>query len=148
MPIFLRAGKCLPVTATEITVDLHPPPQDVFAEITRDDSNRVRFRIGDEMSISFSAKVYDPDTRQGEDVELYAQRTKTVSVPPYERLLTDAMCGNRMLFSNQAAVDAMWRVVDPILGDVVPVQTYKPGTWGPAAADRMIAHYGGWRNPA
>ena len=147
VPIFLRSGKCLPITATEITVDLRPPPQDVFAEVTRGNSNCIRFRIGDEMSISVSAKVYDPDMRQGEDVELYAQRKKTKSVPPYERLLTDAMCGNRMLFSNQEAVDAMWRVVDPILDDVVPVQPYKPGTWGPVDANRMVAHYGGWRNP-
>jgi glucose-6-phosphate 1-dehydrogenase len=119
----------------------------VFSEITRGHSNRIKFRIGDEMSISVSAKVYDPDMRQGEDVELYAQRKKTVSVPPYERLLTDAMSGNRMLFSDQQAVDAMWRIVDPILDDVVPVHTYKQGTWGPVEADRMVNHYGQWRNP-
>lgn len=148
VPIFVRAGKCLPVTATEVVVDLKPPPQDVFADITRGQSNRVRFRIGDELSISVSAKVFDPDTRLGEDVELYAQRKKQRVVPPYERLLTDALQGNRLLFSSQATVDAMWRVVDPILDDKVPIQPYEQGTWGPEAAARMPAHYGGWQDPS
>ena len=143
VPIFVRAGKCLPVTATEIVVDLKPPPQDVFAEITRGHSNCVRFRIGDEMS--------DLDQRQGLRPR-HPPRARTSScspsgrsqamVPPYERLLTDAMQGNRLLFSNQATVDAMWRVVDPILDDTVPVETYKPGTWGPAGRD---AHGGSLR---
>ncbi len=148
VPIFIRAGKCLPVTATEIIVDLKPPPQHVVAEILRRHSNYVKFRIGAEMAISIGARVYDPDRVLGEDVELYAQRKKTTVVPPYQKLLTDAMSGNKMLFGGQVAVNELWRVVDPILDDATPIHRYRQGTWGPVEADRMMAHYGGWQNPA
>jgi glucose-6-phosphate 1-dehydrogenase len=147
VPIVIRAGKRLPVTATEVIVDLKTPPQDLFGEIRRSHSNFVRFHIGEEMAISIGAKVFDPGQRLGEDVELYAQRQKTEMIPPYERLLTDAMHGHQMLFSSQEMVEAMWRVVEPILGDVTPVHRYEPGTWGPEEAEHLLAHYGGWRAP-
>ena len=147
VPIFVRAGKCLPVTSTQVTIDLKPPPQDLFAEISRRQSNAVTFTIGDEMGISLSAKVFDPDHRQGEDVTLVAQRRPQPPLPAYERLLTDAMHGNKMLFSPEVNIAALWRIVDPILDDATPVHPYAKGSWGPGEADHMVRHYGGWKNP-
>jgi glucose-6-phosphate 1-dehydrogenase len=147
VPIFLRAGKALPVTVTQVVIDLKPPPQDLIAPFTHKHSNTFTFTIANDMEICIGARVFDPEQRLGEDVQLLAQRKKQVVTPPYERLLTDAMHGNKMLFTTQEMVEAMWRIVDPILGDVVPVKTYVPGTWGPAEADALTKHYGGWRNP-
>ncbi len=148
VPVFIRAGKCLPVTATEVIVDLKPPPQDLMADVGRLHSNKVRFAIGKEVAISIGAKVYNPDRRLGEDVELFAQRHTPEEQPPYERLLTDAMHGNKMLFSTQDMIEAMWHIVDPVLEDASPALRYEPGTWGPAEADKLVAHYGGWHNPS
>ena len=100
--------------------------------------NAVTFTIGDEMGISVSAKVFDPDHRQGEDVTLVAQRRPQPPLPAYERLLTDAMHGNKMLFSPEVNIAALWRIVDPILDDATPVHPYAKGSWGPAEADHMV----------
>jgi glucose-6-phosphate 1-dehydrogenase len=145
VPIFVRAGKCLPVKSTQVEIDLKPPPQDVFTEVSRRQSNAITFTIGDEMGISVSAKVLDPDHRQGEDVTLVAQRRPQPPLPAYERLLTDAMHGNKLLFSPEVNIAALWRIVDPILDDATPVHPYAKGSWGPADADHMVRHYGGWK---
>jgi glucose-6-phosphate 1-dehydrogenase len=81
-------------------------------------------------------------------VELSAVEKDKREESPYERLLTDAMRGNKLLFVREDVVEAAWSVVDPVLNDAVPLQTYKPGTWGPAEADRIVANVGGWHNPA
>jgi glucose-6-phosphate 1-dehydrogenase len=147
VPIFIRAGKCLPIKATQVIIDLKPPPQDLVIEASRKQSNRLVFTIGDEMGISITAKVFDHEHRQGEDVTLVAQRRPQPPVPAYERLLTDAMHGNKMLFTTAMNIAEMWRIVDPILDDVVPVERYAQGSWGPESAKRMTAHYGGWIDP-
>jgi glucose-6-phosphate 1-dehydrogenase len=135
------------VTSTQVVVDLKPPPQPLIAEFTRQHSNTISFTIANDMEIALGAKVFDPDQRLGADVQLVAQRKKQVVEPAYQRLLTDAMHGNKMLFSTQAMVEAMWRIIDPILDSPTPPARYAPGTWGPAEADRMVSHHGGWKNP-
>ncbi len=148
VPFLIRAGKRLPVTATEVLVELHHPPQTVFD--TPDDTapNSFRFLLGPEVQLALRARAKTPGERMvGEEVELMAQHQHPGEMPPYERLLGDAMRGDPTLFAREDAVEAAWEVVEPILGDVVPVHPYEPGTWGPAEADRLIDDGGSWHAP-
>jgi glucose-6-phosphate 1-dehydrogenase len=148
VPFFIRSGKCLPVTATEVMVALKRPPQAVFGEIEPATSNYLRFRIGPNVVISLGARVKVPgEAMIGEDVELVARRHPGDGMAPYERLLGDAMRGDPTLFAREDSVEAAWRVVDPILGNVTPVHQYEPNTWGPPDADALLAGDGGWYNP-
>jgi glucose-6-phosphate 1-dehydrogenase len=145
VPFFIRAGKCLPLDATEVIVRFKKSPlQEQVSE-----SNFCRFRLGPDFSLNLGAQVKRPG-RQMESmpVELSAVEKDERQESPYERLLTDAMRGNKLLFVREDVVEAAWSVVDPVLNDAVPLQTYKPGTWGPVEADRMVANVGGWHNPA
>jgi glucose-6-phosphate 1-dehydrogenase len=145
VPFFIRAGKCLPLDATEVIVRFKKSPlQEQVSE-----SNFCRFRLGPDFSLNLGAQVKRPG-RQMESmpVELSAVEKDKREESPYERLLTDAMRGNKLLFVREDVVEAAWSVVDPVLNDAVPLQTYKPGTWGPAEADRIVANVGGWHNPA
>jgi glucose-6-phosphate 1-dehydrogenase len=145
VPFFIRAGKCLPLDATEVIVRFKRSPlQEQVSE-----SNFCRFRLGPDFSLNLGAQVKRPG-RQMESmpVELSAVEKDKREESPYERLLTDAMRGNKLLFVREDVVEAAWSVVDPVLNDAVPLQTYKPGTWGPAEADRIVANVGGWHNPA
>jgi glucose-6-phosphate 1-dehydrogenase len=146
VPFFIRAGKCLPLTATEVTVDLKRPP---MSNLTPEESNYFRFRLGSKISISIGARVKKPGAAmQSMGTELmFVQNTKD-EVEAYERLLTDAMKGDPTLFVREDAVEAAWKVVEGILDDVTPVHPYAPGTWGPAEADRLTAGLEGWSNPA
>ncbi len=148
VPIYIRAGKSLPVTATEVIVELKRPPRNVFGERAPGHPNHVLFRLGPDVSINLGARTKVPgDEMQGEDVDLVAHHQPGERMEAYERLLTDAMMGDSELFSRQDIVEASWRVVDPILDDTTPVHPYEPGTWGPAEADALIAGDGGWHNP-
>jgi glucose-6-phosphate 1-dehydrogenase len=146
VPWILRAGKCLPVTATEVLVRFKRPP---LTHISQTDANYLRFRLNPEIAIGMGARVKRLGlSNQTEPVELtLVEHPHGDEVDAYERLLTDAMAGERLLFVREDAVDAAWAVVDPVLDNVTPVHPYKPGTWGPPAADKLVAGLGGWHNP-
>jgi glucose-6-phosphate 1-dehydrogenase len=150
VPFYIRAGKCLPVTATEVLVELKPPPHSVFREKLSElaHTNYLRFRLGPDVAVALGVRSKIPgEEMAGQDVELLAARSAADGALPYERLLGDAMKGDATLFASEGAVEAEWRTVDGILGDVAPVHEYEPGTWGPAEADGIIARSGGWHSP-
>lgn len=147
VPILIRAGKCLPVTATEVMVKLKDPPLRHF----KHGANYFRYRVGPDLSLAIGARVKRPGPG------LNTQRTELTAVKmdlsgeldAYERLLTDAMHGDQLLFVRQDAVEAAWAIVDGILGpDTTPLYSYAPGTWGPQEAEAMAADIGGWHQPA
>jgi glucose-6-phosphate 1-dehydrogenase len=147
IPVLIRAGKCLPVTATEVIVELHGPP--AFFDVDPRHGNKYRFRLSPETVIGLGTRVMAPG-RGGrtEFVELIARHDPTGdAMEPYERLLGDAARGDASLFSREDVVDESWRIVDPILGNVTPVREYEPGTWGPPEADGLIQDVGHWDNP-
>ncbi|MEP7061534.1 MAG: glucose-6-phosphate dehydrogenase [Betaproteobacteria bacterium] len=149
VPFYIRAGKRLAVTATEVIVKLKRPPLAVFDSIAPGQSNQFRFRLSPEVFISVGARVKAPGEEMvGEDVELIARRVPGDEMTPYERLLGDAIEGDTSLFASADSIEAAWRVVDPVLMDAKPPDFYEPGSWGPTAADRIIAGDGGWHNPA
>ena len=148
VPFYIRAGKMLPVTCAEVFVKLRQPPA-IFPAPPHA-PNHFRFRIGPDVSIAIGTMVMTPgEDMVGSQIELIAGRDAGArEVEPYERLLGDAMKGDPTLFAREDAVEEAWRIVDPILGTVVPVHEYEPGTWGPAEADKVIADPEGWHNPA
>jgi glucose-6-phosphate 1-dehydrogenase len=129
VPFFIRAGKCLPVTATEVTVTLKAPP---LRHIPADERNTLSFRLSPDVFISLGARVKRPGEQiASEPVELKVVHHSTPDdLDAYERLLGDAMAGDAMLFAREDGVEAAWRVVEPILDDPTPVREYEPGTWG------------------
>ena len=163
VPWYLRAGKCLPTSALEVQVQLQRPPQQLF-----DDSgpaggraNYLRFRLQPDSAIALAARTKRPGREfLGAQQELvlcadvpapHAAHSLTHKLPfesPYIRLLGDAMVGDDALFTDQDAVMAAWAIVEPVLTEHDPALPYAPGSWGPAAADRLIAGDGGWQNPA
>ena len=148
VPFYIRAGKCLPETTTEILVEFKTPPRAVFGEVEPPQSNYYRFRLSPDVLISLGARTKVPgEAMWGEGVELIVHSHHTDGMPPYERLLGDAMRGDPMLFVREDAVEAAWEVVDPILGNRSPVYEYAPNTWGPPEADRIMEREGGWHNP-
>jgi glucose-6-phosphate 1-dehydrogenase len=148
VPFYIRAGKCLPVTATEIEVVLKCPPFAVFGEVEPAQSNYCRFRISPIVKISFCARAKVPGAAmRGEEVELVAVHQSADEMAPYERLLRDAMRGDETLFVREDSAEAQWRIVDPVLGNVTPVHEYAPHTWGPPEADKIIAGDGCWLSP-
>jgi glucose-6-phosphate 1-dehydrogenase len=147
VPFFIRAGKSLPLTATEVVVDLKRPP---LSRLSPEESNYFRFRLGPMISISLGARVKKPGTELGSvPTELMAVRDAgRDEADAYERLLTDAMRGDPTLFVREDAVEAAWAVVNGVLDDATPVHPYEPGTWGPAEANRLIAGARGWHDPS
>jgi glucose-6-phosphate 1-dehydrogenase len=147
VPFLIRAGKCLPVTATEVLVKLRKPPLDTLAGGS---SNYFRFRLGPgDVSLSLSAQIKRP----GEELvsmpaKLTAVETQAADeVDAYERLLGDAMHGEGMLFVREDAVEAAWAIVEPILDSASALHSYEPGSWGPHEANRLTTDVGGWHNP-
>jgi glucose-6-phosphate 1-dehydrogenase len=148
VPFFIRSGKCLPVTATEVVVELKRPPFDLFAERRPASANHLRFRLTPDMSISLFARAKKPgEPMVGEEVELVAHHEVGTEVPPYQRLIGDAADGDQMLFAREDTVEAAWRVVDPVLNLTVPPLRYRRGTWGPKAADGLIPSNEHWYRP-
>lgn len=149
VPFFIRAGKCLPVTATEVFVTLKPPPQNVFAEALGAKRNYVRFRLGpDRMAVAIGARAKVPGEKMvGDETELFVCHQRGDEMEAYERLIGDAMIGDASLFARQDGVEASWRVVDPILTVPTPLYEYEPGTWGPGESQELIAPFGGWQSP-
>jgi glucose-6-phosphate 1-dehydrogenase len=148
VPIYVRTGKHLPVTATEITVEFSRPPLDIFSEVVPRTSSHLRLRISPDISIGLGMRVKQPGDRMiGDDVELSLAEREDTSVPPYARLLEDALRGSTELFTRADLVDAEWRIVEPILGDATPIYRYEKGTWGPAEALGIIGADGPWIDP-
>jgi glucose-6-phosphate 1-dehydrogenase len=148
VPFYIRAGKRMPVTATEVRVEFKPPPQAVFDTASTREGDYVRFRLSPNVTISLGARVKLPgEAMVGEAVELLVRHMAGDEMTPYERLLGDAIRGDAMLFVREGVVEAAWRVVDPVLGHKTPLHEYDPNTWGPAEADQIIVVDGGWHNP-
>jgi glucose-6-phosphate 1-dehydrogenase len=149
VPFFVRAGKCLPMTAFEVRVQLKRPPLDVYRE-GAPRPQTIRFRIGPDLStIAIGVLVKRPgETMVGREVELLASEGQARDMLPYERLLGDALRGDASLFAREDAIEEQWRIVDPVLRLDSPPYLYEPGRWGPPEADRLVARIpGGWRTP-
>lgn len=149
VPFFIRAGKHLPVTATEVFVTLKRPPQDVFREAVGEPRNYVRFRLGpNRVAVAIGARAKVPGEKMiGRETELFVSHQRGDEMDAYERLIGDAMIGDASLFARQDGVEASWRVVDQILTTPTPVYEYEPGTWGPSESQALIAPFGGWQSP-
>ncbi len=148
VPIYIRAGKSLPVTATEVSIEFRRPPRETFGELVPGSSAHMRFRLGPDMAIGMGLRVKQPGDRMvGNDTELMLAAQAANYRPPYQRLLGDAMHGNGELFGREDIVDAQWRIVQPILDDAAPLYMYEPGSWGPEEAIQLIGADGPWRDP-
>jgi glucose-6-phosphate 1-dehydrogenase len=147
VPFFIRAGKELPVTCTEVFAELRRPPDIYSASPTV--PNHVRFRLGPDITIALGTMVMDPgDEMVGRPTELLAtHQPQADEMDAYERLLGEAMRGDQALFAREDYVEQAWRIVDPVLEKSTPVYEYEPGTWGPDEVSRLIAPPGGWHDP-
>jgi glucose-6-phosphate 1-dehydrogenase len=150
VPWYLRSGKYLPATETEVLVELKPPPQRLFDDSTpaAGPGNYLRFRISPDPDIAIAARVkLAGNGFVGVQKELRLLERQSGEETPYERLLGDAMIGDGALFAREDAVEAAWAVVDPVLQKHHRVLPYKRNTWGPKAADVLIDSGGHWHNP-
>jgi glucose-6-phosphate 1-dehydrogenase len=147
VPIFIRAGKNLPVTCAEVFAKLRPPPL-TFSNGNLS-PNYLRFRLNPDVTIALGTMIMGPDEHMsGRPVELLACHHPTGDeMGAYERLLGEAMKGDATLFAREDYVEEAWRIVDPVVGAVTPVFEYDPHTWGPAEAEHVIADAGGWHDP-
>ena len=147
VPFYLRTGKCLPITATEVLVTLRQPPLNVFGGALSGQPNYIRFRLSPDVVIGLGVQTKRPgEAFAGEPVELVARHQAADEMTPYERLLGDAIRGDATLFARQDTVEEAWRIVDPVLDAGTPY-AYAPQTWGPQEADKLIAADGGWHTP-
>jgi glucose-6-phosphate 1-dehydrogenase len=149
VPILIRAGKCLPVTATEVDIKFRRPPQDVFGIEPFAVGNALRFRVWPETQVSLTVAGKKPGSAlepQPEDLGFAEQPGSDMR--PYDRLIGAALDGDRWLFARQDTVEDAWRVVDPVLGNVTPVHPYAKGSWGPEEADRLLSDRDSWHDPA
>jgi glucose-6-phosphate 1-dehydrogenase len=150
VPFYIRAGKNLPVTCTEVRVELHRPPARVFAEYeeTPHDTNYFRFQLNPRISIAAGVRVKAAgDGFTGDDVELYLCNDHPGEASAYERLLGDALDGETLLFAREDGVESSWRVVDNVLTDHGPAYPYPVHSWGPPQADDLITDPDRWHNP-
>ncbi|MGA2050929.1 MAG: glucose-6-phosphate dehydrogenase [Terracidiphilus sp.] len=147
VPFYIRAGKCLPVTCTEVVARFRKPP--TIIEASGLSQNHLRFRISPEMTIAIGTTVMAPgDILKGEHVEIEASRFPCPDeMDAYERVLGDAMAGDSMLFARQDYVEEAWRIVDPALRTETPIYDYEPGTWGPSEVEQTVSPDGGWQIP-
>jgi glucose-6-phosphate 1-dehydrogenase len=152
VPFFVRAGKSLAKTVTEVMIEFNCPPQVVFKEQKPSMGNYVRFRVSPNVQIAIGARKKQLGEKMiGEPVELLAIETpepgKDGPMEAYERLLGDAMAGDATLFARQDVVEAAWAIVDPVIHGPSPMFDYDPGTWGPKEADDLTKGVGGWNTP-
>jgi glucose-6-phosphate 1-dehydrogenase len=149
VPILIRAGKCLPVTATEISIRFKQPPHNVFGiQLGSSDVNVLRFRINPEARVSLTVSGKKPgEGWQPQSETLTFAEQPTSDMRPYDRLIGAALSGDRGLFARQDTVEQAWRIVDPVLGDVVPVRSYAKGSWGPKEADALLLGGDAWAAP-
>jgi glucose-6-phosphate 1-dehydrogenase len=149
VPFFVRAGKSLKMTCTEVVVEFKNPPQVVFKEPAFSQGNYVRFRLGPQVQIGIGARAKRPgEGMAGRPIELsVVQQQTSDEMDAYERLLGDAMAGDATLFARYDTVEAAWRIVDPVIHGPSELWEYEPNSWGPAQADRLVAEVGGWNTP-
>lgn len=148
VPIYIRAGKHLPVTATEVRVQFHRPPDVVFTEEQAPFHNFVRFLFSPRIEIGIGMQVkIDGERMVGEPVELKVVDQQPDEMTPYERLIGDAIRGDQALFARQDVVEEGWRIVEKIISNSGPVHTYKKGTWGPEEVNEVLLPSGGWHGP-
>jgi glucose-6-phosphate 1-dehydrogenase len=147
VPFYIRAGKSLPVTSTEVIVRLRKPPP-IYQAIPIG-SNYLRFRISPDVTIAIGANAIAPGQETVSQIaELIATRLPSADeMDAYERVLGDAMQGDRTLFAREDYVEEAWRIVDPVAKAGTPIYEYEPGTWGPKEVDSRITPPGGWQNP-
>jgi glucose-6-phosphate 1-dehydrogenase len=146
VPFFIRAGKCMPVSTTEVLVTLRRPP---LRRVGPEETNHLRFRLSPDVIIALGARVKKPGEHMvSEPTELKMVHQTDGELDAYDRLLGDAMAGDATLFARQDSVEAAWAIVEPILGGVQPVHAYESGTWGPPDAARLTADIGGWYVPS
>ncbi len=149
VPILIRAGKCMPVTATEVDIRFKRPPHDVFGIEPFAVRNSLRFRVWPETAVGLTLAGKKPGAGLEpllEDLTFAGQAGSDMR--PYDRLIGAALDGDRWLFARQDTVEAAWEVVDPVLGDVTPVHPYAKGSWGPQEADRLLRDGDTWHDPA
>ena len=146
VPFFIRTGKCLPVTTTEVQVTLERP---ALTRLAPGQGNAIRFRLTPPITLGICTRVKSEEVDTGSrETELTAQYIPgPATMGDYERLLTDASHGETTLFAREDTVDVAWEIVDRILDGVTPLHMYEPGSWGPAEADRLVAEVGGWHHP-
>jgi glucose-6-phosphate 1-dehydrogenase len=148
VPFYLRAGKCLPVSATEVVVELRSPPTRVFADAAPCQPNYFRFRVGPDVAIALGTHVKQAGERMvGREAELFVDQKAPEEMEPYERLIGDAISGDAALFAREDEVEAAWAAVDPVLSASTPVFEYQPGTWGPEEAFYIVHGDCGWHDP-
>ena len=147
VPFYIRAGKSLPVTCTEVICKLRKPPTVIPADVVH--SNYLRFRISPDVGIALGMTVMAPGEKLiGQSSEMFASQQKSAEeMEAYERVLTDAMAGDATLFAREDYVEEAWRIVDPVLKHGSPVYSYEPGTWGPSEVEHVTPS-GGWQNPS
>jgi glucose-6-phosphate 1-dehydrogenase len=143
VPFYIRAGKCLPVTCTEVLVTLKRPP---LTSLSSAQTNYLRFRLSPDVVIALGARIKKPgEPMDSEPTELkLVQQPSADDMEPYERLLGEAMDGDTQLFARQDGVEAAWAVVNPVLDDATPIHLYECGSWGPPAAADIPDEVGGW----
>jgi glucose-6-phosphate 1-dehydrogenase len=145
VPFLIRAGKSLPITATEALVKFRRPPMSQKAAL---DQNYVRLRLGPDLSIAVGVNVKLTGKMATGMSDLAAVRQDADDeISAYERLISDAMYGDPLLFARADAVEAAWAIADPFVKANSAVIEYEPGTWGPPEADELAAGLGGWENP-
>jgi glucose-6-phosphate 1-dehydrogenase len=148
VPFYLRAGKCLPVTATEVVVELKSPPANLFGDLGPEQPNHLRFRVGPDVAIALGAHIKKPGPAMtGQNVELYVAQAQGDNMDAYELLISAALIGDTVHFAREDEVEAAWAIVDPVLKtDAAPVE-YVRGTWGPPQAEDLLKGPCGWHNP-
>jgi glucose-6-phosphate 1-dehydrogenase len=148
VPFYLRAGKCLPVTATEVVVELKSPPANVFGDLGPEQPNHLRFRVGPDVAIALGAHIKKPGPAMtGENVELYVAQAQGDNMDAYELLISAALIGDTVHFAREDEVEAAWAIVDPVLASNTSPVEYLPGSWGPPQAESLIKGPCGWHNP-
>jgi len=150
VPFLIRAGKCMPLKQTEVSVVFkRPPPLGVVGSGRLPDPNQLTVRIDPTPGarIRFLAKAAGQETYEPADLEVLFEKTPGEEPEPYERLLSDALHGQQGLFTREDMVEETWRIVEPLLEDPAPVEPYQPGTWGPAAAERLVKGVCQWDEP-
>jgi len=151
VPFYVRAGKSLASTVTEVMIEFNNAPQVVFKEAAPSMGNYLRFRLGPQVEIALGARAKIPGEKMvGAPLELsmmHEQQGAGTKLADYERLLGDAMAGDATLFARQDVVEAAWAIVDPILHGPSPMFEYEPGTWGPKESDDLVKLVGGWNTP-
>ncbi len=148
VPFYMRAGKRLPVTATEVVVELRAPPAQVFGTLGPEQPNHLRFRVGPDVAIALGAhsKIPGP-VMTGRNIELYVAQQQGDDLDPYAALISSALIGDTTHFAREDEVEAAWAIVDPLLrGASVPIE-YPPASWGPPQAERLLQGPCGWHNP-